>query len=163
MNAQIVRSFAALAWLALGACALGCSGKPVTYETKVQVVQVQRFGSQGGPGLMDLELKFSDCPGDARRVVRADKTFTQCIGAIKAGDQIPATVSHAWNAERGNYRADFTKIGACAIKPDPKEEANYELVQVCTDLQATGVTVGVHCDRTRPKELVAKCPWLRRN
>ncbi len=128
MNAQIVRSFAALAWLALGACALGCSGKPVTYETKVQVVQVQRFGSQGGPGLMDLELKFSDCPGDARRVVRADKTFTQC-----------------------------------AIKPDPKEEANYELVQVCTDLQATGVTVGVHCDRTRPKELVAKCPWLRRN
>lgn len=137
---------------------LGCGEAPRTYETKVRVLQAQRVGGE----LLDLELKFSECPGDARRVVRADHAFVLCAGAIKAGDELPASLSHGWNAERGSYRAEFTKIGACVIKPDPTEEANYELVQVCTDLKATGATVGVHCDRTRPKELIAKCPWLRR-
>lgn len=149
--------------LALGLF-IACSSKPTVFDTNVEVIQVQRFGQDPkAPGLLDLELKFADCPGDARRVVRADKGFSQCIGAVKAGDKLPAQVTHAWNADRGSYRSDFVKIGACPIKVDPKEDANYEMVQVCTDLQATGVTVGVHCDRSRPKELTQKCPWLRRN
>jgi hypothetical protein len=96
-------------------------------------------------------------------LIRADKAFAECAGPLKAHDKLPATVTLAWNAERGAYRSEIVKLGACAVKVDPKEEANYEMVQVCTDLQATGATVGVHCDRTRPKDLVAKCPWLRRN
>jgi hypothetical protein len=138
-----------------------CKEAPRTYDTTVEVLQVQRFGAAGG--LMDLELKFADCPGDARRVIRTDKAFVQCIGAIKAGDKVPAQVTHAWSAERASFRSEVVKVGACPLKADPKEEANYEMVQVCSDLQATGVTVGVHCDRTRPAQLVAKCPWLRRN
>ena len=27
---------------------------------------------------------------------------------------------------------------------------------------ATGAVVGIHCDRTRSKELIDKCPWLKR-
>lgn len=141
---------------------VGCE-KTQTFETTVEVLQVQRFGQDPkAPGLMDLELRYAECPGDARRLVRADKAFSACIGPVKAGDKLPTKVTLAWNAERGSYRSDLLQVGSCAIKVDPKEDANYESVQVCKDLVATGATVGVRCDRTRPAELVAKCPWLRR-
>lgn len=150
--------------VAVAACAGGCKREAKTYDTTVEVMQVQRFGSDPKvPGLMDLELKFSDCPGDARRLVRADKAFSACAGAIKEKDKLPAKVTQKWNPERGNYRSDIVSIGACELKVDPKEEANYEMVQVCTDLQATGATVGVHCDRTRPPSLTDKCPFLKRD
>lgn len=141
----------------------GCHDKPQSYETTVDVLHVQRFGQSSAPGIMDLELRFSDCPGDARRVVRLDKAFSQCIGQVKAGEKLSATMSHAWSAERGGYRSDLVKLGKCPVKLDPKEEANYEMVQVCTDLEVTGANVGVHCDRSRPPELLNKCPWFRRN
>jgi hypothetical protein len=147
--------------LLTAASVFGCHGKPREYTTTVEVLHVQRFGATAS--VMDLELKYAECPGDARAVLRADKAFTQCIGAVKAGDKLPAVVKHAWSAERSNYRSEIQKIGACAVKLDPKEDANYEMVQVCSDLEATGVAVGVHCDRTRPAALTQKCPWLQRN
>ena len=36
------------------------------------------------------------------------------------------------------------------------------MVNTCVDVVTTGAVVGVRCDRTRSKELVDKCPWLRR-
>lgn len=137
---------------------------PKTFDATVEIVQVQRFGSEAkGPTIMDLELRFPECPGEARRVIRTDKKFAECIGKPKAGDKLPAKIKSAWSSERGSWRSEVTKIGECDLKVDPKEEANYETVQVCTDIASTGATVGIHCDRTRPKELIAKCPWLRRN
>jgi hypothetical protein len=149
--------------LVTAAVVVACKNAPRTYDTTVEVVQIPRFGQAGSAGLMDLELKYAECPGDARRVIRAGKAFSQCLGAVKAGEKLPVKVTHAWNADRGAYRSEIVQLGACPMKADPKEEANYEMVQVCSDLQATGVTVGVHCDRRRPPQLVAKCPWLRRN
>ncbi|MFO0664868.1 MAG: hypothetical protein U0174_13010 [Polyangiaceae bacterium] len=151
----------AIALVALVLGAFGCE-KPQNYDTTVEIVHVQRFGDGKTPGLVDLELRFTDCGADARRLVRLDKTFSQCASNLKTGDKVPATLTHSWNAEKGSYRSEFSKIASCAAKADPKDEANYELVQVCSDLQATGAVVGVHCDRTRPKELLAKCPFLRR-
>jgi hypothetical protein len=46
---------------------------------------------------------------------------------------------------------------------DAKEAANYEISSVCTEVQTTGAVVGVRCDRSRPKALLEKCPFLRRN
>lgn len=147
---------------AIAVSPLGCT-KAETYTTTVEIVHVQRFGSDPKvPGLIDLELRFPDCGADAQRLVRLDKKFSECAAGIKAGDKLPANLTLSWNSERGSYRADFTKIGACDAKADPKDEANYEMVQVCTDLMATGSAVGVHCDRTRPPSLLAKCPFLRR-
>ena len=141
--------------------ALACE-KPQNYDTNVEVIHIQRFGDGKAPGMVDLELKFSDCGGDARRLVRLDKTFAACAPNIKDGDKLPATLTMSWNGEKRSYRSDIIKLANCAAKIDPMDEANYELVQVCTDMQATGSVVGVHCDRTRPKELIAKCPFLRR-
>jgi len=68
----------------------------------------------------------------------------------------------SYQSDRGVYRADLTRLGDCTLKQDPKDDANYEMVQTCSDIVATGAVVGVRCDRTRSKELVVKCPWLRR-
>lgn len=146
-------------WLALGSVA--CHEGPLTSQVQVEIVQVQRFGDGKTPGLMDLELRF-DCPGDARRVMRLDKTFSECGGALKAGDKLEAEVVSTWSSERGVYRTEVTRIGSCPVKVDPKEEANYEMVQSCSELKATGVTVGVTCERQRTPEQLAACPFLRR-
>lgn len=146
-----------------GCMLFGCN-TPKSYDATVEIVQVQRFGSETkGPSVTDFELRFPDCPGEARRVVRADKKFSECIGKPKAGDKLAAKIKSSWSSERGAWRSELTKIGDCEIKVDPKDEANYETVQVCTDVMSTGATVGVHCDRSRPKALLDKCPWFRRN
>lgn len=150
----------AAALVVLGLVAVGCK-KPLSATVKAEVLQVQRFGDGKAPGLMDLEIKF-DCPGDARRLMRLDKTFDECAGDFKAGDKLDIEVESIWSSDKGSYRTEVKRIGNCPVKLDAKEEANYEMVQVCTDLKASGVTVGVTCDRTRPPELLAACPFLRR-
>jgi len=140
----------------------GCD-KPVHYTTTVEVLQVQRMGQdKSAPGMTDLDLKFVECPGEARKVIRGDKTFGQCGVKFKKGDKIQAEVVLAYSSDRGQYRSEIVRLDDCPIKLDPKEDANYEVVQDCKDLVASGAVVGVHCDRTRNKELVAKCPWFRR-
>ena len=151
--------------LAVSLSSAGCGEKPAKYTTTVEIVGVQRLGGQdpkAQPGMMDLELKYSECPGDARRVIRGDKTFSQCGAKFKKGDKVPADVMLTYSSERGQYRSELVRLDDCEVKLDPKEEANYETVQDCKDLVSSGAVVGVHCDRTRNAELVAKCPWLKR-
>jgi len=141
--------------------ALAACESPKTYSTTVEVLQIETFG-ENPPNQIGLELRYADCPGDTRRVMRADKAFAQCATSIKEGDKLKADIATSYNSERGSWRADITKLGDCAVKLDQKEEANYEMVQTCTEIKTTGVVVGVRCDKTRNKELVAKCPWLKR-
>jgi hypothetical protein len=142
---------------------VSCGEKPQHYTTTVEVMQVQRMGQdKSAPGMTDLDLKFLECPGEARKIIRGDKTFGPCGAKFKKGDKITAEVVLNYSSERGQYRDEIVKLDDCPVKLDPKEEANYEIVQDCKDLTVSGAVVGVHCDRTRNKELVAKCPWLRR-
>lgn len=143
--------------------ALGCRQAPKQFTTTVEVMQVRTFGAAAGPKLTDLDLKFVECPGDARQILRAPKEFSECGTKLKKGDKLKADVLLSYNAERGVYRNEITRLGACALKLDAKDEANYQMVEVCSEVKATGVTVGVRCERGRGPELVAKCPWLRRN
>ncbi len=138
----------------------GCESEK-TYSTSVEILQVEAFG-ESPPTQLGLEFRYADCPGDARRVIRADKAFAQCAPNIKAGDKLKAEIATSYNSERGTWRSDVTKLGDCAVKLDPKEEANFEMVQTCSEIKTTGVVVGVRCDRTRNQELIAKCPWLKR-
>lgn len=135
---------------------LGCDAKRQDKAT-IEIVQAEQIGEQ-----LALELKYPDCPGDARRVIRLDRSFTACAGELRGGDRLEAEIATKWLSDRGAYRNEIVRIGKCPVKLDPKEEANFEMVQVCTDIVATGAVVGVHCDRSRPKELVTKCPWLKR-
>jgi hypothetical protein len=62
---------------------------------------------------------------------------------------------------KGEYKNRVVKLGECNRKIDPNDEASYEVVQDCEDMVVNGVVVGVHCDRTRNKELINKCPWFK--
>jgi hypothetical protein len=151
-------AFAALASIVVA----GCSGKK-TYHTTVELTRVHPFGRDPkAPGMMDIELRYSECPGDARKLIRGDKEFAKCAVGFKTGAKVPVDVVSTYVSDRGAYRSEIVKIGDCTIKTDPKDEANYEQIEECTDLKMSGGVVGVHCDRTRNAALVAKCPWLRR-
>jgi hypothetical protein len=157
--------------LLLGAAVLGlvatipsCHRAPKRFDTRIELVSTRTMGGQGGkaPTLIELEMRFIDCPGEVYRVMRGDKALAECAGTMKPGEKVSAVIEMSYDKDRENYRDEVVKLGTCDVKLDPKEEANYETVQVCRDLMATGVAVGVHCDKKREGELIAKCPWLKR-
>jgi hypothetical protein len=152
----------AAVWIGL-LVALPACDKPKQFTTTVEVLKIRRFGQNSSAGsVTEMELRYADCPGDARAVLRADRSFSACGAKLKRGDKVPAEVVHTHVGARANYRSEIVKIDGCGLKIDPKDEANYELVQQCRPVVATGMEVGIHCDRRRGPELVAKCPWLRR-
>jgi hypothetical protein len=151
--------------LSLVSAVSGCRAKAQRYETKVEIISARTMGGQQGkaaPSLIEFEMRFVDCPGEVKRVVRGDKALAACAGGLKKGETVPASIDFSYDRERENYRGDLVKLGPCDVKLDPKEDANYEMVQVCRDLKASGVVVGVHCDKKREGALIEKCPWLRR-
>lgn len=93
------------------------------------MLKVRRFGQDPKASITELELKWSDCPGDALEVVR-DKSFAECGAKIRRGDKLAADVVLTFSSERGSYRNEIVRSLATA-KVDPKDEANYELVQTC--------------------------------
>jgi hypothetical protein len=141
----------------------GCKPKPQRFTTTVEVLQVRSFGGGTGPKNTDLEVKYSECPADARQNMRLGKEFATCGEKLKAGDKLKADVVLSWNGERGVFRNEVVKLAACDVKLDPKDEANYQSVEACSEVKATGMTVGVRCNRGRSPELLEKCPWLRRD
>lgn len=152
-------------WLSAGAfllLALAACDKPKTYKATVEVQKIRRFGQDPKQSVTEMELRFSDCPGNAIKVIRADKSFADCGAKIERGAKVEAEVVLSYSRERGTYRNDITRVAGCEVKTDPKDEANFELVEQCKPVVATGVEVGVHCDRSRNADLVAKCPYLRR-
>jgi hypothetical protein len=145
------------------ALAVAACGEPAKkFSTTMEVLQTEPFTDEKGVQTYGMQLKYSECPGDARRVLRAGKEYAACGTKIKPGDKLKADISATWDSERGVYRTEITHLGECPVKLDRKDEFNYEMVQICTDIVATGAVVGVHCDRNRPKEQVDKCPWLKR-
>lgn len=150
--------------LGAGLCLFGlaaCKSEPKRFTTNVEVMQVRQFGKT--TKRTDLELRFSDCPGDVRKIIRTDESFAKCGEKLRAGEKLPADVSYAYDAEREGWRDEIVHLGDCDVKTDPKDAANYNRVENCSELKLSGGVVGVHCDLTRSKELVAACPWLDRN
>jgi hypothetical protein len=163
MSSALRLAFGATLGLSTVLMTSGCK-REHRYTANVELVQVQRFGRDPNApaALMDLEMRYLDCPGDARTLVRAEKSFSLCAKDLKAGDKFKVELVTHYREARDSYRAEITKIGDCPVQVDPKDEANYETVQTCTERKASGATVGVHCTRKRTAELIAKCPWLGR-
>ena len=71
------------------ACATAGCESPKKFTTTMEVIQVEHFkDDKGETTKLGLELRYADCPGDARRVLRAAKAFAACAGPIKAGDKL---------------------------------------------------------------------------
>lgn len=151
--------FAALSSVAI--LVVGCESTK-NFTTTVELAQLERFEDERGIVTLGLELRYSECPGDARRVLRADAAFAACATDLKVGDTLSADLVSKWQFDTGLYRTEVVRLGGCPLKQDRADPANYEVVETCKDIFATGALIGVRCDRTRNEELVAKCPWLRR-
>jgi hypothetical protein len=146
--------------------ALGLAGcrRAARYQTEAELVRVHAFGRDArDPGLMDVELRYAACPGEAHEMLRGGRAFAACARRFQPGDRVTAEVLHTYDPERGVYRSEVTRLGGCEVTPDPKDEANYEVVESCSDLKASGAVVGVVCNRRRDQALLDRCPWLRRN
>jgi hypothetical protein len=156
----------AMSWrLLVGAFALGGAGcsRAETFTTTVELVDIEHFGEQPAAAKqVNFELRYADCPGDNRRILRGDKDLAACTKDLKEGAKVPMEIVSKYQSDKGGYRSEVTKLAGCPVKWDAKEEANYEMTSVCTDVKTTGAIVGVRCDRSRSKALVEKCPFLRR-
>jgi hypothetical protein len=149
--------------VAFAFAALGCN-RTETYTTNVELLDIEYFGdAPGNAKQVNFELRYADCPGDNRRILRGDKELAACTKDLKEGAKVPMEIVSKYSPDREGYRSAVTKLAGCPVKWDAKEAANYEISSVCTEVQTTGAVVGVRCDRSRPKALLEKCPFLRRN
>ncbi|HEY8078779.1 MAG TPA: hypothetical protein VIF62_31825 [Labilithrix sp.] len=148
--------------IALAVVALvGCSEKPQTFETNVQIARTQVV-TQHGTKIIDVELEYVDCPGEQQEIFQGDAPFANCIAKYKIGEKVPASV--VWSKlPDGHYDSEVDRIGDCTNKRDENDDRSYEVVHECHDVVVNGSTVGFHCDRKPNAELLAKCPWFRRN
>jgi hypothetical protein len=150
--------------LCVAACIVpaGCGDRAPTYKTTVTLLHVHPFGSDlQAPTMTAVEFAYSECPGNSKQLVRGDKSFAQCSKGWKVGDKIPAEVKLVYLEDLDEYQSDVTKLGACPIQVDLRDEANYESVEECKEIKASGSVVGVRCHHHLPDQTLAKCPWLR--
>jgi ABC-type enterochelin transport system substrate-binding protein len=158
MHVLISRSFAVLCVAAL---AVACSERSASYTTQVQLTRTEVVKSPDGKTI-DVELEYTDCPGEQREIFQADSAFADCIAKYKIGDKVSAEVSWA-KLPDGHSDSEIDKIGECTRKRDALDERSYEVVHECHDIVVNGVSVGFQCTHKPSSELLAKCPWFRRN
>ena len=140
---------------------VACSHKPTRYETNVELARVEVVKTAAGRWI-DVELEYSECPGEQREIFQADSAFADCLGKYKAGEKVSATI--VWSQEAdGHYDSEVERVGECHRKRDALDERSYEVVHECKDLVVNGVNVGFRCDRKPSPGLLLKCPWFRRS
>jgi hypothetical protein len=154
-----VLTFAAAAALLSIFCA-ACGQKTEHYSTTLEIARTQTIQSGGGK-VIDVELEYSDCPGEQRDVFQEDAQFAECLGKYKLGEKVPAELT--WQQlPDGHYDSEVDKVGDCVRHRDAADERSYEVVRECKDIVVNGVVVGFQCVRKPTPELLAKCPWFRR-
>jgi hypothetical protein len=143
----------------------GCSQKPRTFDTNVEIVRIRPINRDPDTNevrTVDVEVSFADCPGEQRKMIRGDKAFAACIMKHQSKDKVPAKLWYG-KVDDEHLGNKIVKLADCDRKPDPKDEASFEVIQDCEDILVNGVSVGVHCDRKPSKELLAKCPWFKKH
>jgi hypothetical protein len=131
------------------------------FDTNVELARVEVVKTGGGRWV-DVELEYSDCPGEQREIFQADSAFADCLAKYKPGEKVPASI--VWSQEAdGHFDSEVEKVGDCARKRDALDERSYEVVHECQDIVVNGVNVGFRCVRKPTQELLGKCPWFRRS
>ena len=156
--------FRILSLAALTLAAGGCAEKTRTFSSEVQLarIDVVHRGDGGRVLTLDVEVEWTTCPGEQREVVRGDAAFAACIEKHAVGEKLPVTVD--WQREpNGRYDWDILEIAGCKRTPEGHDDSSFEMVQECETLKEHEEAVGFRCNRVAKKELLAKCPWFRRN
>ena len=147
--------------VAIGASA--CHRRKQHYETTVEVTRVSAVRSDDAnkPLTLDVEVRYSECPGVELEVVRGGADFAACASKYKVGDKVRIAIDHE-SSEEGTYKWTIRKVGDCARTPDPHDEAPYALVRECDDRSENGSRGAFQCKQIPDKALVDKCPWFKR-
>jgi hypothetical protein len=145
---------------ALAVSIAACSNKPEHYQTTVQIARTQVVPT-ATTKVIDVELEYSDCPGEQQEIFQGDAAFADCMAKYKPGDKVAANIVFA-KLPDGHYDSEVEKVGDCPRKRDANDDRSYELVHECKDVVVNGTVVGFHCDHKPTRELLAKCPWFRR-
>lgn len=166
--AKIV-GFAMLAIAATGCSSTGCSKPTERYESAVQIVRKEAVektteADGGAPTTLqvDFEVEWDACPGDQYQVIRGDKEFAACTEKYDVGDYVPVIVRHYWDA-RGFYRWDIERMGDCPRVVEPDSFGSYEKSAECKDITNHGKVVGFDCSRKPFRQLLKRCPWMKRD
>jgi hypothetical protein len=146
---------------ATGLLCAACSDKPKTFETSVVLARTQVVQTGRGK-IIDVELEYSECPGEQQEIFQGDASFAECMAKYKPGEKLAATIVYS-RLPDGHYDSEVTKIGDCGRKRDVNDDRSYELVHECHDIVVNGVPIGFHCDHKPTKELLSKCPWFKRS
>ena len=161
MKRLVFRGFVIGSALAVTALTAGCGNKMQKFETHVEISRTEVVAAAGGRAI-DVELEYSDCPGEQREIFQADATFADCLAQYKPGQKIEATI--VWQQEPdGHYDSEVDRVGTCTRKRDAQDERSYEVAHECHDIVVNGIKVGFRCNRKPTPELLAKCPWFKRS
>lgn len=151
---------ALLALVALAGCA-----RSRRYHSRVEVVRVdarRMERTSGRPRVLDVELRYVDCPGKQTEVIRGGQDFARCFFERNpVGARVAVEVDHHPTRD-GEWEWDVVSVGGCARPPDHEDEASFETVQECRDVMAYGQRIGFRCERIPQRELLVRCPWFRR-
>src|SRR5258708_24656539 len=97
----------------------GCRERVRTYQTQVALtkMQVVHRDDQGKPRTLDVEIDYTDCPGEQLETLQGDEAFAKCMGRYKLGEHLAATV--VWGpTDLGHYDSEVVKIGECERRRD---------------------------------------------
>lgn len=141
----------------------GCDGrKRFTAEVELVRYAVVKRDDAGAPLTADVEIRYATCPGEQHEVARGGSAFAACMAAKKPGERLSAKVD--WYKHRnGHYDWDLVQLGDCVRDAEPNDDGSFETVQECDPVVSHGAVTGFRCSRLPDKQLVARCPWFRRD
>lgn len=134
------------------------------YTTTVEInrIEIVRFDDQKNPMVLDVEINYPKCPGTQIEIFRGNQEFAKCVlSKYKKRDQVNAEIHWYWNT-LGYYQWDIVKLGDCIRWKDPLDEVSYEMIEECEDYNVYGAKVGFVCRKIPTRNLLAACPWFRR-
>jgi hypothetical protein len=159
----MVRQVAIVVAAAAALSATTCAHRPQVFTSKGTVVRfdIIRRDPAGVPLTADLDIEWSECPGEQREVQRVDAKFIACFQKHKVGENLPLEV--LWSDEGWQLDWDVTKVGDCARAPEPDDDVSFDMVHECTPEIEQGQEIGFKCNREPSGELLKACPWFRRH
>lgn len=136
-------------------------GKEQSFEAKAKVIRtvVNRKDAAGIPVVTDVELAFTSCPGEIKKLLRGGGEFAPCIAKVPAGTELSVKLVTAMK-RNGRRAARVVQVGDCKREPDPTDSRSYDTVRICEKTETDGIVVGFKCETQPTPAVLEACPWL---
>src|SRR5436305_1295934 len=107
---------------------LGCRESRKEYTSVVQIARLDIVHSddKGNTVTADVEVEWTDCPGEQREVVRGDGAFAACLQKHKIGEKLAVKVDWQWD-DAGLYDWDILEIAGCKRTPEAHDDSSFDM------------------------------------